>query len=274
MATIRQFYGGAGVPLRIDGDVEGPAMAWGSQRARVRGWLSGLADSDWSGPTRCESWDTTGLVRHLASASQFLGYTLHQAASGEVTRLLQGMDTRTTVEAAASMLGDMTPVAAQETLASADAAVDAELAKMRGTDWGAFAEAPPGQLPAHLVVSHFLFDSWVHEYDLMVPRGEHPAVDPLEAEVVARYLIGLAVVATGSHTPLDLHLSHPELRIGITIVDDMVEVTSGQAPKAASVLEGRVEDVVDRTSGRVAGPVRGDERALAVIDAFGQLLAV
>jgi hypothetical protein len=54
----------------------------------------------------------------------------------------------------------------------------------------------------------------------------------------------------------------------------MVEVTSGQAPKAASVLEGRVEDVVDRTSGRVAGPVRGDERALAVIDAFGQLLAV
>jgi len=273
LATIRQFYGGAGVPLRIDGDVEEPAVAWGSQRERVRAWLSRLADSDWSGPTRCESWDTTGLVRHLASASQFLGYTLHQAAAGQLTRLLQGMDTRTTVEAAASGLGDMTPVAAQETLASTDAAVAAELAKMRGTDWGAFAEAPPGQLPAHLVVSHFLFDSWVHEYDLMVPRGEHPVVDPLEAEVVARYLVGLAVVATSSDTPLDLQLTHPDLRIGIAIVEGTVEVTSGQAPKGASVLEGRVQDVVDRTSGRRAGPVRGDEGALAVIDAFGQLLA-
>ena len=274
MATIRQFYGGAGVPLRIDGDADGPAMAWRSQRGRVRGWLSGLADSDWNGPTRCESWDTTGLVRHLASASRFLGYTLHQAAAGEQTRLLQGMDTRTTVEAAASMLGDMTPAAALETLATTDAAVDAELAKMSGTDWGAFAEAPPGQLPAHLVVSHFLFDSWVHEYDLMVPRGEHPVVDPLEAEVVVRYLIGLAVVATGSDTPLDLHLTNPDVQIGVAIVDGTAEVTIGSAPKAAAVIEGQVSDVVDRTSGRRSGPVWGDDRGLAVIDAFGQILAV
>ncbi len=274
MATIRQFYGGSGVPLRIDGEVEGPAVAWGSQRGRVRGWLSGLADSGWGGPTRCESWDTTALVRHLASASQFLGYTLHRASAGELTRLLQGMDTRTTVEAAASMLGDMAPVAAQETLAAADAAVDAELAKLSGTDWGALAEAPPGQLPAHLVVSHFLFDSWVHEYDLMVPRGERPVVDPLEAEVVLRYLIGLATVATGSETSLDLHLTDPDLRIGVAVVVGTTEVTIGSAAKGAAVIEGRVADTVDRTCGRRAGPVRGDDRALAVIDAFGQLLAV
>jgi len=58
---------------------------------------------------------------------------------------------------------------ASETLAAIDAAVDAELVRLSGTDWAALAEAAPGQLPAHLVVSHFPFDSWVHEHDLMVP---------------------------------------------------------------------------------------------------------
>ena len=99
-------------------------------------------------------------------------------------------------------------------------------------------------------------------------------VDPLEAEVVMRYLIGLAIVATGSDTPLDLHLTDPHLRIGVTIVDGTAEVTIGSAPKTAAVIEGRLADVVDRTSGRRGGPVRGDDRAVAVIDAFRQLLAV
>jgi uncharacterized protein (TIGR03083 family) len=273
LAKLRQFYGGTGVPLLIDVDAEEPVTAWRSHRRRVRGWLDSLPDADWTGPTRCESWDTTALVRHMASASQFLGYTLHQATDGEPTTLLRGMDTRGTVEAAASMLGDLTPRAAREVLGSMDTAVDAELERMSDTGWSAMAEAPPGQLPSHLVVSHFLFDSWVHEYDLMLPRGEGPVVDPLEAEVVVRYLIGFATVATGSGAPLDLRLTGPDLRIGIDVVDGAVTVVVGSAPGGAYVIEGSVVDVVDRTSGRQAGPLGGDSQGLAVLDAFATLLA-
>jgi uncharacterized protein (TIGR03083 family) len=274
VSPIRQFYGSDGVPLRIDGPPEEPATAWHSHRIRVRGWLESLPDPDWAGATRCGLWDVTSLVRHLASGSQFLGYTLHMGAAGTATTLLQGFDPHATVQAAAAMLGEMTPAAAREAMATMDAAVDRELEKMADAGWSATAEAPPGQLPAHLSVSHFLFDSWVHEYDLMVPRGERPYIDVREASVVVRYLLGLASVVTASETPLDVRLRDPEIRVGVgvDVANGQVHVASS-VPNRAAVVEGRLVDVVDRATGREAGPIDGDERALAVLDAFGALLA-
>jgi Mycothiol maleylpyruvate isomerase N-terminal domain len=273
MAGILQFYGDGGVPLRVDGGVEEPAIAWRSQRTRLRAWLDAVPDAEWNGPTRCELWDMSALVRHMASASQFLGYTLHEAARGTATCLLRDFDSHETVQAASATLGDMTPSDTQDVLGSMDAAVDVELDRMREIGWSVLAEAPPGQLPSHLAVSHFLFDSWVHEYDLMLPRGERPLVDPFEAEVTVRYLIGLAEVATGARTPLELCLTDPELWIGVAVTAGIVEVTVGSAPADAPTIEGRVLDLVDRTTGRQGGALRGDDRALAVIDDFARLLA-
>jgi hypothetical protein len=159
----------------------------------------------------------------------------HQAARGTATTLLRDFESHETVQAAAAMLGDMTPAGARETLASMD-------------------------------------DSWVHEYDLMLPRGERPFIDPLEAEVTARYLVGLAVVATGARTPIELRLSDPELSIGVGVTAGIVEVAVGSVPAGAPVIEGRLVDFVDRTTGRQGGAVRGDDRALAVIDDFARLL--
>ncbi|HVV74492.1 MAG TPA: maleylpyruvate isomerase N-terminal domain-containing protein [Mycobacteriales bacterium] len=272
MSPIRQFYDSEGVPLRIDGPPEEPATAWRSQRARVRSWLESLPDPDWAGATRCGLWDVTSLVRHLASGSQFLGYTLHRGAAGTATTLLQGFDPHATVQAAAAMLGEMTPAAAREAMAAMDAAVDRELETMARAGWSTMAEAPPGQLPAHLSVNHFLFDSWVHEYDLMVPRGERPYVDVREASVVVRYLLGLASVTTASETPLDVRLCDPEIRVGVDVANGQVRVAPS-VPSRAAVLEGRLVDVVDRATGREAGPIDGDQRALAVLDTFGALLA-
>lgn len=271
--TIRQFYGPAGVPLRIDGHPDEPAAAWRSHRTRVRGWLDALPDPDWVRPTRCELWDVTSLARHLASGSQFLGYTLHMGAAGTATTLLQGFDPHTTVQAAAAMLGELTPATAREAVTAMDAAVDEELARMADAGWSAMAEAPPGQLPAHLSVNHFLFDSWVHEYDLMVPRGERPLVDPSEATVAVRYLLGLASVVTASEVCLDVRLRDPEIRVGVDVADGDVVVSTDSVPSGAAVVEGSLVDVVDRATGREAGPIHGDEQALAVLDAFGALLA-
>src|SRR4051812_12971476 len=154
MAKGLQFYGADGVPLRIPGPAEDPADAWRSHRARLRGWLAVLPDADWSGLTRCDDWDVTLLVRHLASASQFLGYTLHQASDGVRTDLLRNFDSHETVQAAAALLGDLSPAETRAVLASMDAAVDRELERMRELGWSATAEAPPGNLPGELAVSH------------------------------------------------------------------------------------------------------------------------
>jgi hypothetical protein len=122
-------------------------------------------------------------------------------------------------------------------------------------------------------VNHFLLDSWVHEYDMMLPRGDCPTADPVEVRAVVSYVIGLASLKAGSPTPLDLRLGHPDLRVGVEVGDGMVRVTAGSAPKPAAVIEGDVVDFVDRTTGRKGGPVRGDEAGLAVLDFFGGLLA-
>jgi len=231
LAQLRQFYGGTGVPLRLDREPGAPAVACQSHRARLRTWLDGVADSEWGGPTRCALWDMTALVWHLVSGSQLFGYTVHKADRGIATEVLRGFDTQLTARTDAERFGVLTPGAARDSLASKDASVAAEFVGAGQGGWLAMAEAPPGHLPAHLVVNHFLFDSWVHEYDLMLPRGETPALDKLEAEVAVSYLIGLASLQARSTTFLDLRLTSPDLRIGLSVAGETVHVTLRSAPQ-------------------------------------------
>ena len=273
MSVYRQYYDGSGVPLRIDEDLAAPAEAWRSQRARMGQWLDALPEDAWSGPTRCEDWDVTLLVRHLASGCQFLGYTLHKAAAGTATTLLTGFDTHVTVNAAAAMLGDLTPAQAREAMTVADASVEREFSALGPDGWMAAAEAPPGRVPAYLAVSHFLFDSWVHEYDLMVPRGEQPVLLVDEVVPVAAYILGLASLSVDAVEPLDVRLTDLDLRIGVDAVDGGAVVTPGSAPSGASVIEGRSVDVIDLATGRESGPVTGDAVGLAVLASLAAFLA-
>lgn len=132
--------------------------------------------------------------------------------------------------------------------------------------------SPPGLLPAHLVLSHFLFDSWVHEYDLMRPRRQVPPIDRREAEVVVRYLVGVATLQAGRTTPLALRLRRPDLLVGVWVAEGPVQVAVGSAPKGAPAVAGDTVDVVDRMTGRRAGPLHGDRPALAVLDALADVL--
>jgi uncharacterized protein (TIGR03083 family) len=273
VARLHQYYGSPGVPLRIGGDPHDAVAAWHTQRNRMHSWLAALPDDRWDGPTRCQGWDTTLLVRHLSSATQFLGYTLAEASEGNATMLLEGMDTRTTVASAAEMLGDRSPEEAREFLAAMDRQVKAALIKLGDDGLQATAEAPPGHLAVHLAMRHFLFDSWVHEYDLMLPPGEQPVVDTLETAVVVGYLIGLASLAHDSPCALELRIDDPDLRIGVDVVDGVVTIAEGDGPSGAAVIEGRAVDVVDRMTGRPAGTVGGDDAGLEILDALASVLA-
>jgi uncharacterized protein (TIGR03083 family) len=259
--------------MRIVREADAPARAWRSHRRRVREWLDVLPESEWSGATRCGEWDVAALVRHLASGSQFLGYTLHQAAREKPTELLRDFDSQETAKSASGLLGDLSPAVARQTLASMDASVEAELGDLEDSDWSAMAEAPLGNVPSHLSVNHFLFDSWVHEYDLMIPRGDKPAVERAEVEVVLPYLIALVGVGTGSRVSLDVRVVDCELRIGSRVHEGITVVEVGTVPSGASVVEGSAQDIVDRATGRVGGVVDGDELALAVLDRSGRMMA-
>jgi uncharacterized protein (TIGR03083 family) len=279
MARLRQYYGSPGLPLEIEADPQDPVTAWHSQRTRLHTWLGALDDADWDGPTRCDGWDVTMLVRHLGSATQFLGYTLAEASQGTATTLLEGMDTRTTVASAAELMGDRTPAEARTFLAGLDRSVESTLDRLGPDGLSAVAEAPPGHVPVHLAVSHFLFDSWVHEYDLLVPRDEVPVLDPLEARVVVAYLCGLASLAPAvdgvpvAPVPLEVRVDDLDLRLSVEDRSGTRAVAMGPATPGAAVVEGRAADIVDRLTGRDGGPVAGDPAGLAVLDRFALVLS-
>ena len=270
---LRQFHGGDGVPLLLDLVPSSPLEAWRSHRARLSSWLNAVPDSQWSGQTRCSLWDVTALVRHLASGSQFLGYTLHKARQRTTTSLLKDFDPQETPKARAELLGELSPQAARDSMAAMDARLGDELAEGSVAGWPALAEAPSGNVPAHVAVAHFLFDSWVHEYDLMIPRGALPVVEELEVQVVLTYLMGLASVITGSTTALDVRVTDLPIQVGVSVANGFVHVEVGSTPGSASVIEGAALDIVDRTTARGGQQLAGDPSGLAVLDAFGRLMA-
>lgn len=270
---LRQFHGGDGVPLVLDLVPSSAVEAWSSHRTRLSSWLDAVPDSQWSGQTRCSLWDVTALVRHLASGSQFLGYTLHKARQGIATSLLKDFDPQETPQASAELLGELSPQAARDSLSAMDARLSDELAEGLVAGWPALAEAPPGNVAPHVAVAHFLFDSWVHEYDLMLPRGVRPVVEELEVRVVLTYLMGLASVITGSTTALEVRLTDLPIQIGVSLENGFVHAELGSSPRSASVIEGAALDIADRTTARGGRQLAGDPSGLAVLDAFGKLMA-
>jgi hypothetical protein len=131
MGQPRQFYDGLGVPLQIDREPEVVAVAWTSHRTRLRTWLNSVPDAQWSGPTRCELWDITGLVRHLVSGSQFLGYTLHRARGGTPTDLMRDYLARAS-EMYAGQVSRGTTTTTRRSLNAANTALDQRLGGTTG----------------------------------------------------------------------------------------------------------------------------------------------
>lgn len=255
MATGHQYYDGGGAPLEVPGNPTTVAATWRSHRARLRQWFADLPEARWSSPTRCPEWRVTEMAAHLISVTQFLGFTLHESKRGNPTTLLQGFDPKAGPAALVAAASKRTPTELVAELTEVDARVDAEIAGFAEADWLALAESPAGHVPAYLSLTHMLFDSWVHERDLMVPAGEVPPPDYDEAAIVAAYVFGLAGIARGAdegpHPDVALQLQLTD--IGLTLVVQRaagrVRVTAGaiDAPVDAS---GTASDLVGYATGR------------------------
>jgi uncharacterized protein (TIGR03083 family) len=273
MAKVPQYYGAGGAPLDVEIDPASVAPVWFAHRERLTGWLAALPAPAWAGPTRCEGWTVGVLVRHLASVAQFAGFTLHAAAKGTATRLLEDFDPAVTPGTAAEMLGDPEPGPMLDAMREADARIAATVSGWTAHDWEQLAEAPQGNVPAYLSLTHFLFDSWVHEYDLLLPRDEVPVVLASEVEIVVPYVLGLAGVVGGEATTADVQLTDVDLEVGLTVQDGRAVVRSGWVPDGAPVIRGTAAAVVDVATGRV-GPTTldADPAATDVLTRFAALL--
>ena len=82
----------------------------------------------------------------------------------------------------------------QEVLSSFSASTSAltDLWESLGDDgWAATAEAPPGHVNVSTVTHHALWDSWVHERDILLPLGMAPVEEADEISACLRYAAAL-----------------------------------------------------------------------------------
>ena len=277
MTKVQQFYGGSGAPFAVPGRPDEIAAAWISHRQRLRSWFAALSQDGWSGATRCTDWRVSDLARHLVSGAQFLGYTLHQSRKGEATRLLEGFDSQQTPVVAAAYFDGLSPQELLEQMTAMDAQVQRHLGFLAGDDGAAPAEAPPGQVPAYVAVNHFLFDSWVHERDLLLPAKELPVTEPNEAAMVASYLAalaGLARVVDGA-PPLTLRIQLTDLDRSLLVeVADSRSTVTFAPPDEPAHVHATACDLVDFATGRrIHGELHADPTAIEFLSRFAAVMS-
>ena len=157
-------------------------------------------------------------------------------------------------------------------------AVQHQLGFLAGDDAAAPAEAPPGQVPAYVAVNHFLFDSWVHERDLLLPANELPVTEPSEAAMVASYVValaGLARAADDAPPPLTLrmHLTDLDRNLLIEVADSRSTVTFA-APEEPANVHAKACDLIDFATGRkIHGELHADPTAIAFLSRLATVMS-
>lgn len=236
----------------------GGAHAVTTQRARLVASLGSLDEHEWRRPSRCEGWTVQDVVTHLTSTNGFWALSISAGAKGEPTRYLASFDP---VASPAQLVAREQGKAPAETLAEFSASCAALAGVVDALDeagWDAIGEAPPGHLPMRLVADHALWDSWVHERDIVVALGRTPVENADEVVTCLRYSAALGrafeVAAGGTaKAPVVLEATAPEARVVVEVDGGVVRVHDGPAPAGAVTCPGDAVEMVEMLSMRDTG---------------------
>jgi len=239
-----------GPPLiHLDGDPAAVAEPAIRQRRRLVEVLSGFDEAAWSHPSRCAGWTNRDVMVHLDSTNSFWAFSLRAGLDGRPTRFLEGFDPARSPAELVAASGDPSGAEVLDRLAASTDALVGVWEQLAATDWERAAEAPPGHLRISEVTHHALWDSWVHERDVLAPLGVEQVVEPDEVLAALRYgaALGPALDAVGG----DLRTGAIGLRTsdlgdaGTVRRGETVTVVDGIGDDADIVLTGAAADLVD-----------------------------
>lgn len=239
--------------ITLDGSPADIARSVIRQRRRLAETVASFTDDQWAHPSRCAGWSSRDVISHLETTNTFWSYSIGAGLRGEPTQFLATFDP---VATPAELVAGSSGVAASEVLDRFVASTDALLGLLESLDgdgWSTLAEAPPGHISISALAHHALWDSWVHERDILLPMGVSPAEEADEIAACLRYVAALGpalalnrgISATGT---LAIEVSNPDLSIVVDI-DGRVAVRSGDGEVAADLrLAGDAVDLLEALS--------------------------
>lgn len=183
---LQPVYGGRPV-IVVDLPPTGPVHPVVAQRRRFVDLLAGLAEDEWRQPSRCEGWTVQDVVTHLITTNQFWAFSIQAGLDGSSTELLATFDP---VTSPAEMVAGVGAMPVGDTLAQFTESAEAFVGLVEGlaaSDLDVLAEAPPGHVSVARVCDHAVWDSWVHERDVVLPLGRPPVVEADEVLASLRY---------------------------------------------------------------------------------------
>jgi uncharacterized protein (TIGR03083 family) len=234
-------------------DIAVPAVR---QRRRLAATVASFDDAQWAQASRCEGWSSRDVIAHLESTNTFWTFAINSGLQGSPTEFLSTFDP---VASPAQLVNDTSGVSTSEVCERFVASTEAFVTLLESIDndgWSKLAEAPPGHLSVSAVVHHALWDSWVHERDILVPLGSAFPVEADEVAACLRYVAALSpafAINNGQRKrgALAVVVTDPELAFTVD-VGDRAAVHSGVAGTADLTLTGDAVELLEALSVRAS----------------------
>lgn len=239
--------------LTLDGDPSAIAMPLVRQRRRMASTLAAFSDDQWSHPTRCEGWDARDVLVHLDGTNAFWTHSLSAGLRGQPTRFLATFDPVTSPARSVEESREQTSAEVLDRFTASTEALAQLVESLDPSDWTMLAEAPPGHLSASAVAHHALWDSWIHERDILLPQSAEQETEPDEVVACLRYAAALGpslLLTRGDRRVGRLRVDATDPDTSFVVdVSDRVRVLSNGGSADAS-LTGHAADLVDSLSVR------------------------
>jgi uncharacterized protein (TIGR03083 family) len=260
--------------LRIEGATPDPAALL-RQRRRLAATLAGLADEQWSAPSRCDAWTVRDVVAHLVDVDRFWTFSIASGRAGEPSRFLAAFDPVATPPQLVAAMADVDPAGMLDTFGSGLDGLEGALAGLDDDGWDTLAEAPPGHISIRALALHALWDGWIHERDIVLPLGLEPVEEPDEVAGCLLYAAALgpafAACAGSERTgSLVVEATGPDRRVVVSLGSSVAASLGGDVPADAVILQGSAVALVEGLSLRAPLPcevAEPDRWALGTLDA-------
>jgi uncharacterized protein (TIGR03083 family) len=247
--------------LTWDGSPNDQAEIVVRQRRRMESVLAAFGDDEWAAPSRCDGWSNQDVIAHLVTVNGFWAMSVQAGLAGAPTQILATFDPAAHPPLLIEPMRELTGKDVLEQFASSN---DAFLDALKGLDdagWATPAEAPPGYIAIRLLAAHALWDSWIHERDILLALGQSAAEEPDEVESCLRYSASvgpaLTVGTNAFRGELGVDATDPDVAFTIAITDD-VAVRDGVTD--APCLRGAAVELIEALSVRAPLPAGTPEQ--------------